>query len=965
MAKQYQTPDGKVNNKAVSKPMFGLSVQNAGALLVFVFSFLIYANSIFNDYNMDDELVTRNHRLTSKGISAIPEILTSPYYQDKAGYEYEYRPMVLISFAIEKSFIGEGPKRSHFINVLMYSFMCTFLFLLLRKLFSTYSIIFPLLATIIYAAHPIHTEVVASIKNRDEIMAMFFGLSAIWFAVRYAEEKTWWQLALVPIMMLLAMLSKSTAITFVVLVPLALVLLTQANLASILLVVTLLLPPALVLARLYAVVQVAGLAVAVYAVVLALYALKNAGGLVESIQYAMANLKASAPTQQAEEETANEKFAFIKYPIVFVPFVLACGLALAISAFGIYLGNAWLMGLPLLLLGAIYIGGNRAMQLVVSVPILLLGVYLVARMGGGAFSFYSGLVLGFIAILVLDKDRKFNIVGWLGYALFAAVSIFILHQSLFIGLLLFVGIYNRRLLMVSLVLIALTASWFVYKSIGASQLDWRYVSFLILYAVFAALYFSKGKYAKQALVLLLPIAATVYFSLNPVNNYRSVSSAIDYTYTNIRNVNAPDITPVKANRELIYHEWPFDGSETVSTKLGTAFMVLGRYLKMTFIPYPMSFYYGYPYLDKVGMSNPGSIVSLLLHLVLLGIALFYVRGKPIIAFGILFYLVSISPYSGLLVPVPGIMADRFLLVPSIGFALLFVYLLSVLFKNVLSEESVSFANMPSGLKGALVVILLAYSGLTIARNQDWENHVQLFSKDIKVVPNSAQGQYLLGVHLFRAAAAQNDIQKRMALSEQAIEHYKQTTRLYAPFMNPWYDIGNTYTLLGEQYASLGDKRKGSQCFDSAMVYYENAVRIKPDFTKPYFTMGRLEQSRGNLAKAVEYYEKYVERFPDQLDAASNLSYTYFMLKQYDKAIGVNMRYLDRNPNTYEPIVNIGKTYLEQNMVDSALVYFEKAYDMNRNNATMVKFMYDLSTRKGDAKRIEYYGRELNRVAVTR
>ena len=94
------------------------------AIIIFSFSALLYFNSVFNDYNMDDELVTQNHRLTSKGISAIPEIFTSPYYEDKAGYKYEYRPIVLASFAIEHSLFGEHAWISHSINVLLYALLC-------------------------------------------------------------------------------------------------------------------------------------------------------------------------------------------------------------------------------------------------------------------------------------------------------------------------------------------------------------------------------------------------------------------------------------------------------------------------------------------------------------------------------------------------------------------------------------------------------------------------------------------------------------------------------------------------------------------------------------------------------------------------------------------------------------------------------------------------------------------------
>ena len=51
-------------------------------LLLCGLAFLVYANTIGNGYNMDDELVTRKHKFTSRGISAIPEKFTNPYYSD-------------------------------------------------------------------------------------------------------------------------------------------------------------------------------------------------------------------------------------------------------------------------------------------------------------------------------------------------------------------------------------------------------------------------------------------------------------------------------------------------------------------------------------------------------------------------------------------------------------------------------------------------------------------------------------------------------------------------------------------------------------------------------------------------------------------------------------------------------------------------------------------------------------------
>jgi hypothetical protein len=74
-----------------------LNKQVYAAILIGIVCFSVHGVTLLNDYNLDDNLVTQNHRLTSKGISAIPEIYGSPYYQDDMGYSYGYRPTTLAS----------------------------------------------------------------------------------------------------------------------------------------------------------------------------------------------------------------------------------------------------------------------------------------------------------------------------------------------------------------------------------------------------------------------------------------------------------------------------------------------------------------------------------------------------------------------------------------------------------------------------------------------------------------------------------------------------------------------------------------------------------------------------------------------------------------------------------------------------------------------------------------------------
>src|SRR5690606_34555553 len=117
---------------------------------------------IGHGYNMDDELVTMGHRLTSKGFGAIGKIFTSSYYEDEMGYSYEYRPITHVSFAIEHGLFGEHAAVSHFINAVLYAVTVLLVFLISRMMLPGVNLLFPLLAALLFAAHPLHTEAVAS-----------------------------------------------------------------------------------------------------------------------------------------------------------------------------------------------------------------------------------------------------------------------------------------------------------------------------------------------------------------------------------------------------------------------------------------------------------------------------------------------------------------------------------------------------------------------------------------------------------------------------------------------------------------------------------------------------------------------------------------------------------------------------------------------------------------------------------
>jgi len=154
--------------------------------------FLLYGNTIFNKYSIDDQLVINKGSVIQKGIKALPEIFTSRYSQLGEKINYGYRPIVLSTFAIEYEIFGTNPYVSHTVNLLLYLVNCLLLFLILKRILVNFNNYMPIIIILLWAAHPIHTEVIASLKNRDELLSLAGALSSMYLFLKYADTNKFW-----------------------------------------------------------------------------------------------------------------------------------------------------------------------------------------------------------------------------------------------------------------------------------------------------------------------------------------------------------------------------------------------------------------------------------------------------------------------------------------------------------------------------------------------------------------------------------------------------------------------------------------------------------------------------------------------------------------------------------------------------------------------------------------------------
>ena len=199
---------------------------------------VLYANTLGCDYTWDDAIVITDNDFTKS--ADFGNIFTKDtfhgFFKQKKNLVAggRYRPLTLAMFAVEYQ-ITESPFLGHLMNIFWYALIGIVLYLVLLKLINPERRddlklwFIPLIASLLFVAHPIHTEAVSNIKGRDEIITLLGALAALYFALRaYYEENNLWML-LSGLVFFLGLLAKENAITFLAVVPLAFYFFTKAD----------------------------------------------------------------------------------------------------------------------------------------------------------------------------------------------------------------------------------------------------------------------------------------------------------------------------------------------------------------------------------------------------------------------------------------------------------------------------------------------------------------------------------------------------------------------------------------------------------------------------------------------------------------------------------------------------------------------------------------------------------------
>eukprot|EP00118_Oscarella_pearsei_P008648 m.45784 g.45784 ORF g.45784 m.45784 type:complete len:778 (+) comp33634_c0_seq6:121-2454(+) len=162
---------------AADKPPPG---PNNHKRLIFLLSCLFYLNTIGGELVFDDHeaIVTNEDVRPSKPIQYIfqHDFWGVPLLSNDS--HKSYRPLTTLTFRWNFALHGLHPYGYHLVNVLLHAAVSTLVFSTCEILFEGSMSQGSFAAALLFAVHPVHTEAVAGVVGRAELLAAFFYLLA-------------------------------------------------------------------------------------------------------------------------------------------------------------------------------------------------------------------------------------------------------------------------------------------------------------------------------------------------------------------------------------------------------------------------------------------------------------------------------------------------------------------------------------------------------------------------------------------------------------------------------------------------------------------------------------------------------------------------------------------------------------------------------------------------------------------
>ncbi len=396
-------------------------------------------------------------------------------------------------------------------------------------------------------------------------------------------------------------------------------------------------------------------------------------------------------------------------------------------------------------------------------------------------------------------------------------------------------------------------------------------------------------------------------------------------------------------------------------RIATIFYTLGLYIKLLIFPHPLTHDYYPKQIPILGFSDWRVVLSMLVYVALGIVGLLGLLKRNVIAYGIAFYVITLSIVSNLLFPIGSFMNERFVYMPSLGFVIILAYFLLKWLPGkvpALAQNTITLAILVG-------LVAFSYSARTIARVPAWKNNFTLFTTDVKTSTNSSKCNTSAGGSLLREAAKIKDPKRKLSMQQEAISYFERALEIYPDNRDTWLLLGNAYYDMNKDYKKTFEAymhlievnpdhnkvhnnisimcEKAEKPTDTQPIaaFLEEIIReYSPTNARPYDELGALYARKMNrLDDGIRFLSKAVELDPKLSGTLQDLGIAYGMKAQTVQDPAQKAKFLEKSlehslaakelePNNAKVLLNLGITYGNMGDQNKADWYLSKAFTLD-------------------------------------
>lgn len=355
------------------------------------------------------------------------------------------------------------------------------------------------------------------------------------------------------------------------------------------------------------------------------------------------------------------------------------------------------------------------------------------------------------------------------------------------------------------------------------------------------------------------------------------------------------------------------GKLSVLDRISNAVISYWLYLVKTVAPVNLSFLYPHP--GHIPLWQP--LLAVIPLILITWGAIRFMRTRPWILTGWLFYLVTLLPVIGIIQIGKQSMADRYTYIPLLGIFMIIAIETGRFIRAQQEKWKYPFVIL-------LYILFTALQILTWNQVQHWKNTPSLYRHALRVKPDN----YLVLIN-------QGTYYMEKGVYQKAEKIFQEVMRI-----NP--DYARVHNNLGLLYEKQNE-------YNRAKFHYQKALELDPNSSQSNLSrinLGIMYENQGDLEAAQKQYQSVLDKYPLHSRANYCKGILLFKKENYKEAILYLQKALIKDPDNPKIRNSLAVSLAKTGKTEEAVKHLEKAMKFHPDNE---EIRHNLKTLRGNSK----------------